>query len=247
MQKRTQFFAILAALTLCGAMPCSAAVLGDTNGDGVLDSDDACMMLKAYADTLVTGTISAEAAAWDVTGDGVLDSDDAVQLLRYQTFSMLTESNLDIRSAAACAFDSSVYRTSVPADAAAETILYFYQDGTTATLDADTAYGWLNDLLGDPDCAATDGMLNFAEGLPQIPQGQMALYVAFAEPQDLRVYAAASMEGNIQALDLMGVESLTAVQEGETIQLYLQMSGDTDCATASFGYFEPDTAMLTLD
>lgn len=103
----------------------------------------------------------------------MLDSDDAVQLLRYQTFSMLTESNLDIRSAAACAFDNSVYRTSVP--------------------------------------------------------------------------AAASVEGNIQALDLMGVESLTAVQEGETIQLYLQMSGDTDCATASFGYFEPDTAMLTLD
>lgn len=56
------------------------ATLGDVNGDGVIDQNDAQMILDHEAQKL-EGTLSPAAA--DVSGDGIIDSNDAVLIAQY--------------------------------------------------------------------------------------------------------------------------------------------------------------------
>lgn len=56
--------------------------LGDLNNDNSIDSKDAVIVLKDYAQALVSGS-SAFKAAGDVNKDGKEDSKDAVKILRY--------------------------------------------------------------------------------------------------------------------------------------------------------------------
>ncbi|MCI5911366.1 MAG: dockerin type I domain-containing protein, partial [Oscillospiraceae bacterium] len=55
---------------------------GDLNNDNSIDSKDAVIVLKDYAQALVSGS-SAFKAAGDVNKDGKEDSKDAVKILRY--------------------------------------------------------------------------------------------------------------------------------------------------------------------
>lgn len=74
-------------------------MLGDVNGDGAVDSDDAVLLLKLYADSLLSGETEFDAAALgvgDIDGNGVIDSDDAVLVLKYYTASMLGEASWDV-------------------------------------------------------------------------------------------------------------------------------------------------------
>ncbi len=74
-------------------------MLGDVNGDGAVDSDDAVLLLKLYADSLLSGETEFDAAdlgAGDIDGNGVIDSDDAVLVLKYYTASMLGEASWDV-------------------------------------------------------------------------------------------------------------------------------------------------------
>jgi len=61
-----------------------AYALGDVNGDGKIDANDAIEILKFVAGlpNAITGNASAEAAA-DVDGDGVINVDDALCILRH--------------------------------------------------------------------------------------------------------------------------------------------------------------------
>ena len=55
--------------------------LGDINGDNAIDSKDAVLVLKSYADALVNNKTYYEKAA-DVNNDGKVDSKDAVEILK---------------------------------------------------------------------------------------------------------------------------------------------------------------------
>ncbi len=57
-------------------------VYGDVNGDGLINSDDAVLILK-YAAQLIGENAFAVPAAADVNGDGFINSDDAVLILKY--------------------------------------------------------------------------------------------------------------------------------------------------------------------
>ena len=57
-------------------------LVGDLNNDNSIDSKDAVIVLKDYAQALVSGS-SAFKAAGDVNKDGKEDSKDAVKILRY--------------------------------------------------------------------------------------------------------------------------------------------------------------------
>ncbi len=55
--------------------------LGDINGDNAIDSKDAVLVLKSYADALANNKTYYEKAA-DVNNDGKVDSKDAVEILK---------------------------------------------------------------------------------------------------------------------------------------------------------------------
>lgn len=59
--------------------PAPGGALGDVNGDGCVDSDDAAMILKADVGLLDEAYVS----VGDVNGDGCVDSDDAALILKY--------------------------------------------------------------------------------------------------------------------------------------------------------------------
>ena len=56
--------------------------LGDINGDGKIDSKDAVLVLKSYAESLVNSNATVDLAG-DVNGDKKVDSKDAVLILKY--------------------------------------------------------------------------------------------------------------------------------------------------------------------
>lgn len=67
-------------------------VRGDFNGDGAVDTDDACAILKYYAQVLIgiQPTWSMEKlTAGDATQDGVIDCGDAVLVMRYYALLIL--------------------------------------------------------------------------------------------------------------------------------------------------------------
>ena len=57
--------------------------LGDLNGDENIDSKDAVIVLKSYAEILVNGNTVNDISAGDVNEDGNVDSKDAVIILKY--------------------------------------------------------------------------------------------------------------------------------------------------------------------
>lgn len=57
--------------------------LGDLNGDENIDSKDAVIVLKSYAEILVNGNTVNNISAGDVNEDGNVDSKDAVIILKY--------------------------------------------------------------------------------------------------------------------------------------------------------------------
>lgn len=84
--------AICSAACLCGvsAVNASAAyALGDVNGDGLIDSNDASEVLKQYINISTGNNITWSAAqvkAADVNNDGFVDSTDASDLLGYYAY-----------------------------------------------------------------------------------------------------------------------------------------------------------------
>lgn len=68
---------------------------GDVSGDGIVDSTDAVMVLKAYAQILRDGKsdlTSSQAALADVNADGAIDSTDATIILKFYAKSMVDAS-----------------------------------------------------------------------------------------------------------------------------------------------------------
>lgn len=57
--------------------------LGDLNNDGRIDSKDAVIVLKSYAEKLAGNETKDDTSAGDVNGDGKVDSKDAVIILKY--------------------------------------------------------------------------------------------------------------------------------------------------------------------
>ena len=57
--------------------------LGDMNNDGAVDSKDAVIVLKAYAEQLATNKVTVDVSIGDVNGDKKVDSKDAVLILKY--------------------------------------------------------------------------------------------------------------------------------------------------------------------
>ena len=62
--------------------PTENKLVGDINGDGKIDSKDAVLVLKSYAESLVSGNKSTDLAG-DINNDGSVDSKDAVIILKY--------------------------------------------------------------------------------------------------------------------------------------------------------------------
>ena len=56
---------------------------GDVNNDNKVDSKDAVLILKSYAETLAGGKTDIDKSVADVNGDGSVDSKDAVIVLKY--------------------------------------------------------------------------------------------------------------------------------------------------------------------
>ena len=61
----------------------AAVSLGDVNGDSKVDSKDAVLILKSYAEELASGKKTVSADFGDVNSDGKVDSKDAVWVLKY--------------------------------------------------------------------------------------------------------------------------------------------------------------------
>ncbi|MCI5910299.1 MAG: dockerin type I domain-containing protein, partial [Oscillospiraceae bacterium] len=71
--------------------------LGDINDDGAIDSKDAVLVLKYYAESLTGNTTtSIPLEKGDVNGDGKIDSKDAVKILKYYAQTMVGL-NVDIK------------------------------------------------------------------------------------------------------------------------------------------------------
>ena len=65
------------------AKPTENKSLGDMNNDGAVDSKDAVIVLKAYAEQLATNKVTVDVSIGDVNGDKKVDSKDAVLILKY--------------------------------------------------------------------------------------------------------------------------------------------------------------------
>ena len=61
----------------------AAVNLGDVNGDNKIDSKDAVLVLKDYAENLAWKSTSIDKTVADVNSDNSVDSKDAVWILRY--------------------------------------------------------------------------------------------------------------------------------------------------------------------
>lgn len=61
---------------------CSYSTVGDVNNDGKIDSKDAVIVLKSYAESLVNSNAPTSLSG-DVNGDDKVDSKDAVIILKY--------------------------------------------------------------------------------------------------------------------------------------------------------------------
>ncbi|MCI5910114.1 MAG: dockerin type I domain-containing protein [Oscillospiraceae bacterium] len=70
-------------LSLETTTPTENKSLGDINSDGKIDSKDAVIVLKSYAEKLAGNPTKDDTSAGDVNGDGEVDSKDAVIILRY--------------------------------------------------------------------------------------------------------------------------------------------------------------------
>ncbi len=64
-------------------------LIGDLNNDNSIDSKDAVIVLKAYAENLAGNTSNVLIEQGDVNGDGKLDSKDAVKILKYYAQTMV--------------------------------------------------------------------------------------------------------------------------------------------------------------
>lgn len=65
---------------------------GDCNGNGVVDGDDATLVLRYYAQSMISTPSGFDASflqAADVDGSGAVDSDDAVRILKFYTYVMI--------------------------------------------------------------------------------------------------------------------------------------------------------------
>lgn len=60
----------------------ASSVAGDANSDGKIDSKDAVLILKDYAQRLAGGSSTINTAVADINNDGVVDSKDAVVVLK---------------------------------------------------------------------------------------------------------------------------------------------------------------------
>lgn len=69
--------------------PVENIVLGDVNKDNKVDSKDAVLVLKSYAESLVGGASSVDKVRGDVNKDGSVDSKDAVKILKYYAASLV--------------------------------------------------------------------------------------------------------------------------------------------------------------
>ena len=70
-------------LSLETTTPTENKSLGDLNSDSKIDSKDAVIVLKSYAEKLAGNPTKDDTSAGDVNGDGEVDSKDAVIILRY--------------------------------------------------------------------------------------------------------------------------------------------------------------------
>ena len=74
---------IATSATTVTTKPTENKSLGDVNNDDAVDSKDAVIVLKDYAEKLATGKTTVDASIGDVNGDGAIDSKDAVLILKY--------------------------------------------------------------------------------------------------------------------------------------------------------------------
>lgn len=73
---------ILSSVMISGTAK-AALILGDVNGDTKIDSKDAVLILKSYADSLAEKNSDIDKISADVNEDSSVDSKDAVLILRY--------------------------------------------------------------------------------------------------------------------------------------------------------------------
>ena len=73
-------------------------MLGDVNIDGAVDSKDAVLVLKDYAQVLTGSKSSIDKARGDINGDNSIDSKDAVKILKYYANKMVGNTDIDIRN-----------------------------------------------------------------------------------------------------------------------------------------------------
>lgn len=72
-------------------------MLGDVNIDGEIDSKDAVLVLKDYAQVLTGSKSSIAPERGDINGDNSIDSKDAVKILKYYANKMVGNT-VDIRN-----------------------------------------------------------------------------------------------------------------------------------------------------
>lgn len=65
-------------------------IFGDVNGDNIIDSKDAVIVLKKYAENIVNGSELTD-RLYDINKDGKVDSNDAVVVLKYYASSILED------------------------------------------------------------------------------------------------------------------------------------------------------------
>ncbi len=76
----------------------SDIMLGDVNIDGAVDSKDAVLVLKDYAQVLTGSKSSIAPERGDINGDNSIDSKDAVKILKYYANKMVGNTDIDIRN-----------------------------------------------------------------------------------------------------------------------------------------------------
>ena len=77
----------------------SDIILGDVNVDGKVDSKDAVLVLKDYAQVLTGSKSSIAPERGDINSDGKIDSKDAVKILKYYANKMVrNDADIDIRN-----------------------------------------------------------------------------------------------------------------------------------------------------
>ena len=70
--------------------------IGDVNYDGAIDSKDAGLVLKSYADELANGKSTIDVDTGDVNGDKKADSKDAVIILKYYAEKLASGSSISM-------------------------------------------------------------------------------------------------------------------------------------------------------